>query len=32
VRRLFDIIGLSGIRNLRLFSIMDEALEAIDQG
>ena len=32
VRRLFDITGLSEKRNFRLFSTMEEALEAIDQG
>ncbi len=32
VRRLLDITGLPAIRNFRLFSTMEEALEAIDRG
>ena len=32
LRRLFDITGLSAKRNFRLFSTMQEAFEAIDQG
>ena len=32
VRRLFDVAGLSGRRNFRLFPTMKQALEAIDRG
>ena len=32
VRRLLDVVGLSGQSNFRIFSTMKEALEVIDRG